>query len=96
MLCSAFCVSPLCNLVVFVLEKRLVSGLIFVKVYFSVVWYRLNCGCFGAVHVAFFCLGEYGCNGITCGAYTSPATSKYARKNSVYKSINATPAFFSA
>ena len=84
---------PLCNLVVFVLEKRLVSGLFFAKVRFDTVWYRLNCGCFVVVYVVFFCLSESGCNSITYGAYTSPASSKHIHKNSVYKSINATPVF---
>jgi len=65
----------------FALEKRLVSGLIFAEAYFNVVWYRLNCECFGIIYVAFFCLGESGCNSIICGAYTSPVYSRPAGEN---------------
>jgi hypothetical protein len=69
------------NWVVLRWEKQVVSGLIFAEVCFDVVWYRLNCGCFGVVNVVFLCLGESGYNSITCGAYTSPVYSKVAGEN---------------
>lgn len=94
-LCFAFLCFHLCNLIVFVLEKRLVSGLVFVEVCFGFVWYRLNCGCFDIVHVAFICLGESGYNGITYIIYMSPTYSRVAGENQRIQKHQRNSRFFS-
>lgn len=95
--CTAFCeCSPWWILGCFVLEQRLVSGLFFMEVCFGVGWYRLDCGCFSVIHVAFLCLRESGCKSITCGVYTSPVFSRPAGENQRIQKHQRKSRFFSA